>query len=327
VRSVSVDPLRPKTLAEFKGQPDISAELNIVLQAAKTRQEVPPHLLFSGPPGLGKTTLAAITARECGLPLVSTAAPSLEKPGDLVALLVGLSEPSVVFVDEIHQLPKAVEETLYSAMEDGRIDIVIGEGSTQARVIPMALESFTLVGATTTSGSLGAPFRDRFGYIGRLTPYDTPTLQQIVAHNSNLIGMEISSSAAGEIALRSRGTPRVANKLLRRVHDWSTVSMVTNIDLLEVNQALSAFGVDEKGLGRVDRSLLLALCENFNGGPVGLSTLAASVGESEITISEEHEPFLMRSGLLARTGRGRIATEAAWLHLDLTPPREQQEAV
>lgn len=317
---MTADPLRPASLDEFQGQEDITGELRIVLKAAKARGEVPPHVLLSGPPGLGKTTLAAIIAHEAGLPFVATSAPALEKPGDLVAVLVSLDQPSVVFVDEIHQLPRAVEETLYSAMEDGRIDIVVAEGTTKARVIRMPIEPFTLVGATTQAGSLGGPFRDRFGHSARLRPYDVPTLASIIVHNAKTIGLPVTEEAAEAVAGRSRGTPRVANRLLRRTHDWATVANLDHVTADDVANALDAFGIDPAGLDRVDRAILKALCVDFGGGPVGLSTLAASTGEAEITIEQAHEPFLMRSGLMARTTRGRVATRAAYVHQDLPVP-------
>lgn len=316
----ATDPLRPTSLETFTGQDDVVKELGIILGAARQRETIPPHVLLSGPPGLGKTTLAAIIASTMDLPLVSASAPALEKPGDLASLLVSLNGPSVVFVDEVHQLPKVVEETLYSAMEDGRIDVIISDGATNTRSIPMPLEPFTLVGATTSSGSLGGPFRDRFGYLGRLVPYSTEVLAGIVSHNAETIGLDLTGRAAEIIADRSRGTPRIANRLLRRVHDWATSHGVEQVDESSALAALDTFGVDGKGLGRVDRELLRGLCEHFNGGPVGLGTLAAAVGESEETVAREHEPFLMRSGLIARTPRGRVATVAAWEHLGLPVP-------
>jgi Holliday junction DNA helicase RuvB len=318
--TTALDPLRPKTLTEFRGQDHVADELRIVIGAAQMQGQVPPHMLFSGPAGLGKTTLAAIVATESGMPLITTSAPLLANPGDLVSLLVGLDVPTVVFIDEIHQLAKSVEETLYSAMEDTRIDLVIPDGTIKARVVSMPLEPFTLVGATTSSGSLGAPFRDRFGYTGRLTPYPVGTLSQIVTGNADKLGTNIDDDAAVMLASRSRGTPRIANRLLRRVNDWRIVHTGERIDIPSVNAALDTFGVDFNGLGRVDRELLGALCENFDGGPVGLSTLAAAVGESEATLASEHEPYLMRAGFLARTPRGRVATLAAYEHLGLPVP-------
>ena len=256
---------------------------------------------------------------------MATSAPSLEKPGDLVAVLVGLNEPSVVFIDEIHQLPRAVEETLYSAMEDGAVDVILPDTASSARAITLSIQPFTLVGATTLAGALGAPFRDRFGYTARLRPYDVPTLTSIIQRNAEVLGLSISRPGAELIASRSRGTPRVANRLLGRVFDWVTVKGLSRVDVKAVSSALETFGVDSLGLDRVDILLLRALCEDFGGGPVGLSTLAASTGESESTIETAHEPFLMRSGLLARTPKGRIATSRTFLHLGLIPPGGQDE--
>lgn len=317
-----VDPLRPEQLSEFAGQPDVVRELRIVLEGAKARGEMPPHLLLAGPPGLGKTTLARIAAAETGVPLVSTAGPAVEKVGDLVALLVSLTRPSVVFIDEIHRLPKAVEETLYTAMEDGRVDVILAEGTTRARAIPMQIEPFTLVGATTKAGMLGGPFRDRFGYTGRLRPYDTDTLATIVARSAQLLGVTLTGDAAATIASRSRGTPRIANQWLRRVRDYAQghAGPGVTVDDALARDALAAFRVDDAGLDPVDRDVLSALIRNFNGGPVGLSTLAAAVGEDTSTLEEVVEPYLMQIGLLARTPRGRVATAAAYLHLGLQVP-------
>jgi len=322
---MSTDPLRPATLAEFTGQDDTVRELSIVLAGASSRQENPPHVLLSGPPGLGKTTLASIIAHEAGLPLVLTSAPMLDKPGDLVSLLVSLDRPSVVFVDEIHRLPRPVEETLYSAMEDGRVDIVLAEGTARAKTISMPLAHLTLVGATTNAGALGAPFRDRFGYIARLRPYDTPTLAQIVSRNAGLLGMHVDTDAAGLIAARSRGTPRIANRLLGRVRDYAGGLGRDHVDAVTADEALTLFGIDPFGLDVVDRDLLTQLCVAFHGGPVGVATLAAAIGESVETLESVHEPYLMRAGLLARTSRGRVATRAAYTHLNLPVPAHLSE--
>lgn len=338
------DPLRPARLADFTGQPEVVRELSIILGAAKARREVPPHLLLAGPPGLGKTTLANIVATEAQLPLITTSGPLLEKSGDLVSLLANLNTPSVVFVDEIHRIPKTVEETLYTAMEDSRIDIVIGEGRT-SRVLTVQLEPFTLVGATTRSGDLGEPFRDRFGHIAKLRPYDEDTLAAIVARSAGLLGNTITEDAAHMIASRSRGTPRVANKHLRRVRDFldstradhpghdtgSAADLASQhpataentnptIDSGLTAQALETFGIDPLGLTAADRELLLVLCRDFAGGPVGVETLATAAGEAAATVAEVNEPYLMKSGLLARTPRGRVATAAAYRHLGLEPP-------
>lgn len=323
----SHDPLRPGTLAEFHGQPDVARELGIVLSAAKARGEIPPHLLFTGPPGLGKTTLASIVAAESGLPMKMTSAPLLDKPGNLVSLLVSLVEPTVVFVDEVHQLDKAVEETLYTAMEDGRVDIVIQESSTKARSIPMPLEPFVLVGATTKSGNLGGPFRDRFGYTARLKLYDTTTLAGIIKRSAALLGAHIDDEAATVVAGVSRGTPRVANHWLRRVRDYADTTGAELIDPGIARAALTAFGVDQVGLDAVDREVLSTLCTQYAGGPVGVGTLATSIGEAAATLEEVHEPYLMRLGFIARTPRGRVATPAAYEHLNLPVPARVLESV
>jgi Holliday junction DNA helicase RuvB len=260
---------------------------------------------------------------------MTTTAPALERPGDLISLLVALEVPTVVFVDEIHQLSSQVEELLYSAMEDGKIDMVIAEGTMRAKTVSLPLAPFCLVGATTQLGRLGGPFRDRFGYIGRLKPYDTPTLTAITLRSAGLLDMRgLTEEAAEIIASRSRGTPRLANRHLRRVRDWvhsTGKSVGDTIDKKEAIKALEAFGVDEVGLDSVDRELLTALCVHFHGGPVGVSTLAAAVGEATSTIEETHEPYLMRAGLLARTPRGRMATRAAYKHLDLPIPAHLED--
>lgn len=316
------DPLRPRTLAEFAGQPAVSAELGVILGAAKARGELPTHLLFSGPQGLGKTTLSNIIAAEVGIPLISTSGPLLEKPGDLVALLVGLSSPAVVFIDEVHRIPKNVEETLYSAMEDGRVDLVISDGasSRKARTVAMPLEPFVLVGATTKLGLLGGPFRDRFGHKMKLKPYETTTLTGIVSRSAALLGDDIDTDAAALIAARSRGTPRIANHLLRRVRDYAHMNGAGLLTVEHARAAMRLFGVDDLGLDGTDREALSALCTRFGGGPVGVGTLAAAVGETASTLEEVNEPYLMRIGLLARTPRGRIATRGAYEHLGLPVP-------
>lgn len=319
--------LRPQTLADFGGQPHISEELSIVLAAARARGEVAPHLLFSGPPGLGKTTLAGIVGHEMAMPSVITSAPALEKPGDLISLLVSLDVPTVVFVDEIHQLPKPVEETLYAAMDDQRVDIVLAEGTARAKVVPMPLVDFTLIGATTTLGNLGGPFRDRFGYTARLRPYTTAALRTIVARNAGLLGLTLHDDAAELIAVRSRGTPRLANRNLHRVRDWVHTRGDATVDVSAVSagRALDVFGVDDVGLDSVDRELLAALIDHYDGGPVGVATLAAAIGETVPTVENMVEPYLMRTGLLARTLRGRVATPAAYRHLGRPVPVDAAE--
>lgn len=319
--AITSDPLRPGTLADFHGQPDVERELGILLGAANSRREPPAHVLLSGPPGLGKTTLAAIIAHETNLPIVAVAAPSLTSPSDLTTILIGLDRPAVLFVDEIHQLPLTVEETLYTAMEDNRIDIVVAENTQRRRVIPMTIAPFTLVGATTRTGSLGAPFRDRFGYIARLRPYTPDTLATIVTVNADKLGLPMDADAATLIASRSRGTPRIANRLLRRVRDYQHAEHATGTITVDYAQtALDAFGVDTIGLTSVDRDLLTALCKDFGGGPVGVATLAAVIGETPAAVEDVNEPYLMRAGLLARTPRGRVATAAAFTHIGLPVP-------
>lgn len=322
------DPLRPGALVDFRGQPDVSRELEVILRGAHARNELAPHLLFAGPPGLGKTTLAGVVAAELDIPMVSTTGPAIEKAGDLAGLLVGIDTPSVVFIDEIHRLPIVAEEMLYTAMEDGRVDILIGEGVGHAQAIPMDLESFVLVGATTRAGMLSGPLRDRFGHTMRLDLYDTDTLAGIVSRSAKLLGTEVTADAAHTIASRSRGTPRLANKWLRRARDVADSREAgTRIDGTLADEALTLFGVDAIGLDKLDRRILHTLCAQFNGGPVGLGTLAAAVGEEQDTVSDVHEPFLMRLGLLARTSRGRTATDATYTHLGLEPPAGTQGAL
>jgi Holliday junction DNA helicase RuvB len=313
--STAHDPLRPARLAEFTGQPDVVTELGIILTGAASRDELPPHILLAGPPGLGKTTLANIIATETHLPILTTSGPAIDKPADLVGLLVAMTRPSVVFIDEIHRLPLPVQEILYTAMEDGRVDIVVGEGTAKARAIPMPLEPFVLVGATTRAGQLGGPLRDRFGYTARLNTYDVPTLARIVARSAGLLQMDLTEQAATVIASRSRGTPRVANTWLRRVRDYAAHTGRTGVDADLAAQALDLFGIDSAGLDKVDRALLTALVTKFGGGPVGLNVLAATINEEPSTLEEVHEPHLMRSGLLDRTRSGRRATAATYRHL------------
>jgi Holliday junction DNA helicase RuvB len=313
------DALRPRSLDEFGGQPDLVRDLRILLGAANNRGQLCDHVLLSGPPGLGKTTLSSLIAAELRVPLVTTTAPALAKPGDVAALLSSLREPSVVFIDEIHALPVKAEEILYPALEDGVLDLVVGEGS-KSRSLRIALSPFVLVGATTASGQLSAPLRDRFGFQGRLKLYDESDLAAIVTRSARLLGVNCDDDAALVIAGRSRGTPRVANRWLRRVRDWAQVNGIDSVNSEVATTALEAFGVDVLGLDELGREILLSLISQFGGGPVGVSTLAAAVGESPNTLEEVYEPHLMRAGLLARTPRGRIATDAAWLHLGLGVP-------
>lgn len=316
--------LRPTRLSEFGGQPELSRDLSILIGAARKRGQLCDHVLLSGPPGLGKTTLAAVIANELGVPLVTASAPALEKAGDIASLLSSLNSPTVVFVDELHALPRAAEEMLYSALEDGVLDFIIGEG-VKSRTIRIQLAPFVLIGATTQSGLLAAPLRDRFGFHGRVKLYDTESLAAIVSRSAKILGVDLDVDAAAIIAGRSRGTPRVANRWLRRVRDWGQVHGNTTIDAEVAVEALENFGVDTLGLDELGREILLTLISQFKGGPVGVSTLAAAVGEAPATIEEVYEPHLMRSGLLARTPRGRVATDAAWTHLGLDAPNRPDQ--
>jgi Holliday junction DNA helicase RuvB len=311
--------LRPHTLDELVGQERVREQLALVLGAARQRERTPDHVLLSGPPGLGKTTLAMIIAAEMSAPLRVTSGPAIQHAGDLAAILSGLNEGDVLFLDEIHRMSRPAEEMLYMAMEDFRVDVVVGKGP-GATAIPLAIPPFCLVGATTRSGLLPGPLRDRFGYTGHLEFYDVGDLLRIVHRSARLLDVAIDDDAATEIATRSRGTPRIANRLLRRVRDFAQVRAdgVVTYDL--ARSALELFEVDESGLDRLDRAVLDALCRRFGGGPVGLGTLAVAVGEERETVEEVAEPFLVREGLLARTPRGRVATAAAWRHLELSPP-------
>lgn len=311
--------LRPANFAEFIGQHEVVSHLRIVLGAAVQRGELCDHILLSGPPGVGKTTLAGIIAGELGAELLTTSGPAIERPSDVIGLLSGLAVPTVVFIDEIHRLPRVAEELLYSVMEDGVIDIVVGEGP-KARSIRLPLPQLCIVGATTQAGLISAPLRDRFGVSARLALYDTADLAAVVARSARVLGCDFSEDASVEVASRSRGTPRIANALCRRVRDWAEVTGTERVDAAAARQALDAFGVDAAGLDALGRDLLRMLCDQFRGGPVGLDTLAAAIGESPNTVSEVYEPYLMRKGLLARTSRGRVATVAAFEHLGLTVP-------
>ncbi|MBW4029162.1 MAG: Holliday junction branch migration DNA helicase RuvB [Acidobacteria bacterium] len=311
--------LRPTSLADFVGQRELVGHLHIVLGAARTRGQCPDHLLFAGPPGLGKTSLASIVAHEMGAGIRVTSGPVLARPGDLVALLTDLLEGEVLFIDEIHRLPRTVEEVLYLAMEDRRLDVMIGRGPS-ARSIRLDLPHFTLVGATTRTGLVAAPLRDRFGFVGALELYEREELRQIVERSAGLLGVALRGDAAGVIAQRARGTPRIANRLLRRVRDVASVEAHEIVDEVVAAAALERFGVDEQGLDKVDRRILGLLCGPFAQLPVGLTTLSHACGEETATIEDAYEPYLLREGFLTRTPRGRIATDKAFAHLGLRRP-------
>ncbi|HVE46338.1 MAG TPA: Holliday junction branch migration DNA helicase RuvB [Acidimicrobiales bacterium] len=313
--------LRPRRLEEFVGQPQLKEHLSIVLEAARRRSQAVDHLLFAGPPGLGKTSMAGIVAAEMGVGLRITSGPALVRTGDLAALLTDLHDGDILFIDEIHRLGRAVEEILYPAMEDFQLDIVLGKGPA-ARSIRLDLPRFTLVGATTRTGLLTSPLRDRFGFVARLDHYPVDDLVAIVERAARILGVQLRAGGAREIAARSRGTPRIANRLLKRVRDYAQVRSNGIVTHEAAVAGLALFGVDEAGLDKVDRAILSALCTRFGGGPVGLSTLAVSVGEETETVEDVYEPFLLHLGMLKRTPRGRVAMPAAWHHLGLAPPAQ-----
>ena len=311
--------LRPRRLSEFVGQPELKDHLGIVLEAARRRGQPSDHVLLAGPPGLGKTSMAGIIANEMGASLRITSGPALVRAGDLAAILTNLVEGDVLFVDEIHRLGRAVEEVLYPAMEDFQLDIVLGKGPA-ARSLRLDLPPFTLVGATTRTGLVTGPLRDRFGLVARLDYYSAADLELIVRRSAGLLGAVIDRGGEVEVARRSRGTPRLANRLLKRVRDYAEVRGNGSIDRAVASEGLALFEVDELGLDKVDRALLSALCTRFGGGPVGLSTLSVAVGEAPETVEDVYEPFLLQLGMLMRTPRGRVATPAAFAHLGVEPP-------
>ena len=313
--------LRPRRLDEFVGQERLKEHLEILLGAARQRGQAVDHLLFAGPPGTGKTSLAGIVAAELGVSLRVTSGPALERAGDLAAILTNLDDGDVLFIDEVHRLPRAVEEVLYPAMEDFQLDIVIGKGPS-ARSIRLDLPRFTLAGATTRTGLITGPLRDRFGLVSRLDYYEAADLVTILERAAGILGVPLESEGAREIAGRARGTPRVANRLLKRVRDYAEVRGDGTVSAATARAALALFEVDERGLDKVDRSILSALCQTFAGQPVGLSTLAVAVTEEPETVEDVYEPFLLKEGLLQRTPRGRVATAAAYAHLGLAVPAE-----
>ena len=315
--------LRPQKLDDYIGQQNAKDNLKIFIEAARLRGEPLDHVLFYGPPGLGKTTMAGIIANELGVDIKITSGPAIERAGDLAAILTNLNENDVLFIDEIHRLNRSVEEVLYSAMEDFALDIIIGKGPS-ARSIRLDLSKFTLIGATTRAGSLSAPFRDRFGVLSKFELYTTDELEQIIRRSAGILGIEADEESITEMARRSRGTPRVANRILKRIRDFSQVKGQGVITGEITREGLEALQIDSMGLERLDREILQAIIERFNGGPVGIDTIAASIGEERVTIEEAYEPYLLQIGFLSRTQKGRMVTSLAYRHLGLTPPEEKE---
>lgn len=315
---VSDEELRPHVLDGFIGQPQLKAQLRLFLDAARKRETPPDHILLAGPPGLGKTTLAMIVANELEVPIRITSGPAIQHAGDLASILSSLEPGEVLFVDEVHRLPRAAEELLYIAMEDFRVDVMVGKGP-GASSIPLTLPRFTMIGATTREGMLPSPLRARFGFTAHLDFYPHEELEKLVERSAGVLGLRIDREAAHELALRSRGTPRIANRLLRRVRDWVIVHDLPQASAEDVRQALALYQIDAEGLDRLDIAVLNAIVRNFQGGPVGLNTLAAMVGEESETVETVCEPYLVREGFLIRTPKGRVATPKAWQHLGMRP--------